>query len=106
MTETEIRPQPRQMDFLSSAADVAVFGGAAGGGKSFSLLLEPLYHIHNRDFRGIVLRRTYPQIKLQGGLWDVSADLYTRVGGVANQASLTWEFPSGATVAFRSMEHA
>jgi predicted phage terminase large subunit-like protein len=104
-TQTEIRPQRAQLAFLSSLADVAVFGGAAGGGKSFSLLLEPLYHISNRDFRGIVFRRTYPQIKLQGGLWDVSAELYARVGAVANQASLTWTFPSGATVSFRSMEH-
>jgi hypothetical protein len=55
----EVRPQPGpQETFLSSAADIAIYGGAAGGGKSFALLLEPLRHIGNKGFGGVIFRRT------------------------------------------------
>ena len=41
-----IRPQAGpQEQFLASAADIAIYGGGAGGGKTFALLLEPLRHI-------------------------------------------------------------
>src|SRR5580698_2537348 len=104
--ETELRPQPgRQEDFLSSSADIAIYGGAAGGGKSFALLLEPLYHTSNAHFRAVCFRRTMPQIKLQGGLWDISEQIYTPLGAVANQALLEWRFPAGALVRFAGMEH-
>ena len=59
----ELRPQPGpQTGFLSSSADIAIFGGAAGGGKSFSLLLEPCYHIGNGKFRCVIFRRTVPML--------------------------------------------
>ncbi len=44
MANPELRPQPGpQEQFLRSPADIAIFGGSAGGGKSFALFLEPLY---------------------------------------------------------------
>jgi len=46
----EIRPQAgAQERFLASTADIAIYGGAAGGGKSFALPMEPLRHIGNKD---------------------------------------------------------
>lgn len=37
--KVELKPQPgKQESFLKSAADVAIFGGGAGSGKSFGLL--------------------------------------------------------------------
>lgn len=105
-TKTELRPQPgKQEAFLKSAADIAIFGGAAGGGKSYSLLLEALYHVDNPQFRAVCFRRTIPQIKLQGGLWDTSEQLYAPLGATANQSLLEWRFPSGAVVRFAGMEN-
>jgi predicted phage terminase large subunit-like protein len=100
----ELRPQPAQERFLKSTADVCIFGGSAGGGKTWSLLLEPSYHLSNGKFRSVCFRRTVPMIKQPGGLWDVSETVYLPLGGVANQSALEWKFPSGALVKFAGME--
>jgi predicted phage terminase large subunit-like protein len=102
----EIRPQSGpQETFLKSTADITVYGGAAGSGKSFSLLLEPLYHTGNPRFRAILFRRTIPMIRLQGGLLDTSEQIYPTLGAALNQTALEWRFPSGATVKFAGLEH-
>lgn len=104
--QTEIRPQPGpQEQVLSTPADVAFFGGAAGGGKSWALLLEPLRHKDNPDFACVVFRRTYPQVTNPGGLWDESVKLYPLVGATQRESDLEWRFPSGATVKFAHLQH-
>ena len=64
MAGEEIRAQPGpQSVFLSTSADIAIYGGAAGGGKTHGLLLEPLRHVTtNKLFSALFLRRTTPQI--------------------------------------------
>jgi len=105
METAEIKPQPGpQTAFLQSKADICVFGGAAGGGKSFSLLLEPCYHIGNEKFRCVIFRRTQPMVRQPGGLWDASREIYTRLGAEAREQSLEVRFPSGAVVKFAGME--
>lgn len=104
--QVAIRPQKgAQEAFLSSSADIVIYGGSAGGGKSFGLLMEPLRHIDNPRFGAVIFRRTYPQIMLEGGLWDESAEIYGLVNGVPNQSSMSWRFPSGAKVSFAHMQH-
>jgi hypothetical protein len=78
MTEViELRPQPGPQEmFLSTPADIAVYGGAAGGGKSFGILLEGARHTPNKDFGGVIFRRTSPMITNEGGLWDESNKIY------------------------------
>lgn len=101
----EIRPQPKQEQFLRSTADIAIYGGARGGGKSHALLMEPLYHIGNPGFGAVIFRRTRPQITMTGGLWDESAKIYGPLGAVPRETTLDWRFPSGATVRFAHLEH-
>ena len=68
-----IGPQPGpQTDFLSCKADICIFGGAAYGGKSVGLLLDPVRHYDNPYFEGVIFRRTTTQIRNTGGLWDTS----------------------------------
>lgn len=103
----EIKPQPGpQTDFLSSSADIVFYGGAAGGGKTFGLLMEPLRHSHNKSFRAVTFRRTFPQITNPGGLWDESVTLYPLLGADSNQTELSWRWPSGAKHQFAHMQHA
>lgn len=102
----DIRPQKGPQErFLSSAADLCIFGGAAGGGKTFALLLETLRHARNPAFGAVVFRRTSPQITNQGGLWDESERLYPAVGATPRVGSAEWVFPSGATVSFRHLQY-
>lgn len=102
----EIKPQEGfQEKFLSTEADIAIGGGSAGVGKTFAELIEPLRHHENGEFGCVIFRRTYPQITLEGGLWDSSKELYPLLGAVANESEKTWVFPSGMKVAFRHLQH-
>lgn len=102
----DIKPQAgAQERFLSSTADVTIYGGAAGGGKSYALLLEPLRHVSNANFGAIVLRRTTPEITNVGGLWEESEKIYPLVGAEPRIGNLDWQFPSGAKIKFDHLEH-
>lgn len=102
----KIEPQPGfQMEFLSTPADIAIGGGAAGAGKSFALLLEPLRHIPNKDFGAVIFRRTSPQIRSEGGLWDTSNSLYPLTYAKPRETNLEWIFPSGAGIKFSHLEY-
>lgn len=102
----QIGPQPGpQEDFLSTPADIAIYGGAAGGGKSYALLLEPLRHFNNPKFGAVIFRRNSTQVRNEGGLWDESVSLYGGLGAHPREAFLEWEFPPGARVKFAHLEH-
>lgn len=105
-TRIEIRPQPGpQTIFLSTPADIAVYGGAAGGGKSFALLMEPLRHYNNPKFGGVIFRRNTVQVRNEGGLWDESMSMYYPLKGRPHEQSLEWSFPSGMRMKFAHLEH-
>lgn len=110
MTEqTVIGPQPGpQTDFLSSTADIAIYGGAAGGGKTYGLLLDPLRHIDKPGFGGVIFRRTTVQVRNEGALWDESMQLYPLVGGKPRELTLSWKWGTGANarkITFAHLEH-
>ena len=67
--------------------------------------MEPLRHISNPKFRGVIFRRTSVQVRNEGGLWDESQGLYSEAKGKPKAYDLFWEFPSGASVSFAHLEH-
>jgi predicted phage terminase large subunit-like protein len=104
-TRIELRPQKGPQEaFLRSSADICVFGGSAGSSKSFSLLLDQVYHVENPNYRGVIFRRTIPMIRQPGGLWDTSASIYAPLGAASHEQLLEWRFPSGAVVKFAGLE--
>lgn len=102
----KVRPQDGyQMKFLSSAADIVIGGGAAGVGKTYSLLLETLRHKDVDGFGAVIFRRTSPQIRNEGALWDTSMNIYPHVHAVSRESSLEWIFPEGAKIKFSHLEY-
>lgn len=104
---SEIRPQAGPQErFLATSADIAIYGGAAGGGKSWALLLEPLRHVTtNGEFAAVFFRRNTVQVRNPGGLWDESAKLYPLAGGDPVRHLLEWRWPKGGKVKFAHLEH-
>lgn len=102
-----IKPQDGpQRDFLSCAADVVFYGGAAGGGKTMALLLEPLHYATRiKGFTSVIFRRTYPEITNPGGLWDESSFLYPHTGAKESRSGLKWTWNNGAWLKFSHMQH-
>lgn len=99
-------PHPgQQTRFLSSPADEAFFGGAAGPGKTDCLLMESLRQIDNPLYRGILFRRTFPMLEAADGLIDRSMRWFPGLGGRYNDQKHVWRFPSGARIYFGHMQH-
>jgi len=106
----ELKPQSKpQTDFLKTTADICIFGGSAGGGKTFAILFEPLRYLYAqpvKGFQGVIFRREIPQITNPGGLWDEANNLYTLFGATPRQSpKLEWTFPSGGTMLFSHLQH-
>jgi predicted phage terminase large subunit-like protein len=98
------QPGP-QTTFLQSAADICIYGGAAGGGKTVGLILEPLRHVGRvANFTAVFFRRTTPQITNPGGLWDESQNFYSRLGGTPHLGAREWRWPGAGKIKFSHLQ--
>lgn len=95
------QPQPGgQTIFMSHPATVRFYGGAAGSGKTYAELLDPLRWISNPFFNALILRRIEDDVKVTGGLWDESKNIYPFANAKPTNDLLRWSFPSGAKIDF------
>lgn len=102
----ELRPQAGpQEDFLASSADIAIFGGAAGCGKTFALLMEPLRNVHIPGFGAVCFRRSMPQITTEGGLWDTARAMFSQLGADFIENPYRARFPAGTKVEFHHLQY-
>ena len=92
-----------QAQFFAASEDEVLYGGAAGSGKSFALVVDPLRYISVSDYTAIIFRRTYPE--LEGSIVPLTQKYYPHAGGRWNEQKKTWTFPSGATIKLGFMQH-
>ena len=83
-----------QTDFLSSSEREVLYGGAAGGGKSYAMLADPLHGLNNANFSGLLVRHTTEELR---ELIQKSQELYPRaIPGIKwSERKSQWISPRG-----------
>ena len=96
----------KQEMFLQSDANIIVYGGAMGGGKSFCGLLRHLRWVEDPNYRGYIVRKNQTTIMKSGGLFDEATTLYRSYDPRVkiNKKAMTFTFPSGAVIAAGHLE--
>ena len=79
MSKTFGPASEKQKMILENKAQILIIGGAAGSGKSYLLQLMPLALIDDPKTNCIMFRRTTPQLKGQGGLFDTARGIYNEL---------------------------
>lgn len=99
-----VEPSARQWAFLALDVKEALYGGAAGGGKSFALLTAALEHVHVPTYRALLLRRTYSDLALPDALMDLAKQWLAEGDAKPIGGGREWAFPSGARLVFGHLD--
>ena len=93
--EVVFKPNPGpQTQYLASSEREVLYGGAAGGGKSYATLADPLRDMNNPDFSGLLVRHTTEELR---ELIQKSQELYPKaIPGIKwSERKSQWTTPRG-----------
>jgi len=94
-----------QTKFLASEADIVIYGGAAGGGKTIALAMEAVRFCGKKDFTCMGFRRTSAQLRGAGGIWDSIRELSSRYPARIVDGNMSVFFDSGAEIFLSHLQH-
>lgn len=103
-TEVIFEPNPGpQTHFLAASEREVLYGGAAGGGKSYAMLADPLRYCGHPEFAGIIFRRTNDELR---ELIAKAKSLYPKAypGAKWSEQKSSWTFPNGGTLWFTYLD--
>ena len=89
------KPNPGpQTEFLSASEREVLYGGSAGGGKSYAMLADPLHGLNDPNFSGLLVRHTTEELR---ELIQKSQELYPRaIPGIKwSERKSQWISPRG-----------
>jgi hypothetical protein len=93
-------PTTKQAEFLALDVREALYGGAAGGGKSSALLMAALQHVNVPGYSALILRRTFRDLNQPDAIMARSHEWLRGTPAKWNDRDKRWTFPSGATLTF------
>lgn len=94
------KPWPRQRAFLDLECEEALYGGAAGPGKTDGLLMAALQFVHVPKYSALILRRDFQRLALPGAIMDRARQWLYGTDAQWNAQARLYRFPSGATLQF------
>ena len=98
------KPNPGpQTHFLAASEREVLYGGAAGGGKSYAMLADPLRYMVHPQFSGLLLRHTTEELREL--IWK-SQEMYPKIypGIKWSERKMQWVAPSGARLWFSYLD--
>lgn len=100
------RPTAPQAAFLHVPQLEALYGGAAGGGKSDALLMAALQYVDSPGYQAVIVRDSFAAMGESGALLYRAREWLLGTDATWNAADHRWRFPSGATLSFRPLDQA